>query len=1229
MQDHAYRPWPIISGGFDVQDLMSRKEYLQYYIDKQYDATQIDQELYKNNSLILHSHQLFCRNLLNPVTSYDVLLLKHSTGTGKTIASLSIAVEFIKLFRLQKNQNSRIFIIGYTKEVFRKELLSRVEFGFISKQELEDLELLRKTAERGTQLDRDRLTEYQTKLKRRLTNHIYGGYYEFLGYKEFFNKLLIIEGNRSDLGKLSEAEIWDGLKSNKIKLNIRLLLDFCNSFVIFDEIDNTYNSIEINNNGIAIRILFMIFNNPNHPIFHLQQQDIDMFKGSILKAVLMSATPINTPAEICDLINILAPISEIIKVFELPDDSLGLQRSDLFIDKRKFKPETSDKLRQLLMGRISFLVDDNPRFFPKKIFEGEQLPISKSIERAPGYTGKHIPYIKIVECKMQQNQLKVYEQYMQSGNVLDPTIDYILLDMILPSPDSIGVYKNEHIKELQYASVEWLKQQNLIVNFQRNQQLISGDFMKYENLKRWSSKYYHMMSDIFHNLKHDQGKIIISHQYVRGSGILMIQEILKINGIIDQISNPNDNTLCSICGNKRHANAGHDHEFKAARYILYYGEIDTISLQNSLDKYKSSSNINGYEYRILLGSKIINASINTNAVQNIYIMHYPVDFPTMIQLIGRGARKMSHKMLPLEKQIVRIRIYCNSLELSENDKQLYTYEELRYCEGSQDYYVIQQIDKIMNEVAIDSLINRKLLEPSLSKNTNDLGHLYFKALPDPFNSEYVLPDKPIEFSSFNVHYNQEEISLILYIVKRLFIEVSPAWKLNDLWSKVIEPGFNVYMNSKLLDYENFLIVINFMLQPEQTTNKSINYISEVLNSASSKIIDMNNREFKLIINDDFIMMMPVENRIQKTELGDHNYQTSINNLQDNWHKTQSHTGYKRISITAKLKSSMNYDKQKYNFFMQYQNYDIQDMPTSFENYSIGFHVKLIEDCVLYAFNVLTNPNANPAQLHNFYFKMLYFYDKLGMLIFAESIRDNNDIYNRYNKYCYEENEKSHAQKKFNDFDQRYNHFLMSSFEKSLSNFRFDISKINNILGISDTSSIHPKIEDIELQIPKSHKIRKVSDRILPIGHFMEYNGGLSVVKLIDTSKNSFVYYGSEMIYNKYIKENDIIVGYYEQAVNSIKLNFKTRPPGNNQDIKDNRHKERGVVCEIKKKHEIMEIANKLGITSKIETDSIKNICNEIKLELIFRELKAEREYRRDPSKPQIKWFYMFYEKQLC
>ena len=71
--------------------------------------------------------------------------------------------------------------------------------------------------------------------------------------------------------------------------------------------------------------------------------------------------------------------------------------------------------------------------------------------------------------------------------------------------------------------------------------------------------------------------------------------------------------------------------------------------------------------------------------------------------------------------------------------------------------------------------------------------------------------------------------------------------------------------------------------------------------------------------------------------------------------------------------------------------------------------------------------------------------------------------------------------------------------------------------------------------------------------------------------------------------------------------------------------ERGSVCSTRKKEELHEIAKQLKID--IKGVSIKELCDLIKFELMYRELKSRREARKTNAKKRVRWFYLHFENQ--
>lgn len=1319
----------------DIQNLLKKKEFAQLYVDSKksfkheefLNTLSLNEEIFRENLLILHSHQLFVRNLINPDTPYTRLLLKHSTGSGKTLAAISVAMLFIKYYQLDYNmvqesnfiQTPLVYVIGFSKNIFQRELLRRPEFGFINRDEIIELSRLRYLAETGSQHDREVFTEFEAKLKKRLSRKTRGGFFKFYGYKEFFNRLFLFpetvqlkeeEENEGEtvVSGFNEEQILAGLKSGQITLNLELIDSFKNSLIICDEIHNVYNSSEINNYGIALKMLLNIYDSPDLINKELKiegktTQGVDrihMLKNSNLRILLMSATPINnSPTEIIDLLNLLIPLSK-----QQSKNIRGLIKEDFFEDSRNLKPGALDRIQDMVYGYVSFLRDDNPKYFPEKIIDGVEIKIPDKYlsERVHFYKQTVIPYLKFILCPMSPLHQETYDNLMKESDTLPPD-GQSLIDMVLPNPGLLkthsqkyGLFKTKDIKyNLFNAPKDWLDKHQISLEKipNTNNYYITGEFMKHDNLVKYSAKYAKMLEYIFDNLAKDKGKIVISHQYVKMSGVLFIQEVLRRNGILDEYTGASDDTLCSICGIKRSKhNDKTGHTFIPARFIIYHGDIDRAILDKSIEKFKSGANINGYYFRILIGSKIINEGLDLNAVQNLWIMTVPANFPTLLQIFGRAIRKNSHVGLPSEKNKVKIKIFISV----GNDKHELSYEARKYFEKSQDYLIIQQLEKVFNENAIDAVILRNIIMPPEQKQAykqkdGELGDLYFEP-SKIFGEEWLsihdskeIKLKDLDLTTFRMYHSNEEISLIIYIIKRLFIEQSTVWKYEDLWEMVQDPPFQLQVNPQLFLEENFIIALNTITETQnpqtvdsyQITSIDSNdsRIMRLFDSSDKMIVLPNGKECKIFFipmdkSGYYILFPIITDYVHERDENKSNYLgiSSLNLIGipdidiDNWYRQSENIENSHFQVTKYLKTSnISYNYMKFKFYSQYHDTPIEEMPTATEVYDLDFHTHLIEDSIRYAFNILTNIETPFSEIHEFYFKMLYFYDRLEMILFANALQDTKLI-SHYKDYISPvdidndmiEDRKDAKKKQIILNYEKYNPFLMSSIIKSTGNQSFDIHRLNDFLhkiGHPHYSNVKkaPRLDQIDIakQLKKPKTIKRIPSNMLPVGHFlsssMEASTIVSVPKIYIPSLDSDLNHSSQKT-NPWIKayefnqptddqvDNDIIVGYYEKNPSGIDVKFKLRQPS--QKIKiydDSRLIERGSACTTRKKEELVEIARQLDITNINDSDSIKVICNEIKLELMYREMKERRLFKHmspeDRKKnKRIRWFYFHFER---
>ena len=1108
----------------------------------------VERELAKSNALFFHSYQLFVQNFINIHTPYTRLLLKHSTGSGKTLCSIGIAMQFIEYFKKEEKTIARddigsIYIIAFegAQRAFKTELLRFPQLGFITPKELGMLEILKKKAILNTIEDRTKVASYGSKLINRLSNRKGNGYFKFIGYQALVNELFIRDG--LDLSNMSETEILNSIKDGKLKINKKLVKKFRNSLVICDEIHNVYNSSTKNNWGIALQIL--------------------LDSSNTTRAVFMSATPINNnPTEIVDLLNLL-----------LPADS-RIHKNSIF-DNSNLKEEAIPLLRRLCTGRVSYLIDKNPVQYPERIFLGETIS-----------TIKHLKFIK---CKLTARHLAAYKEcYNEEEKTINQANRYVL-DIILPSPEQEGkfIYNSEDIKKITMADDKWLVSNNITIA----DGVISGECLNINNLKNISNKYFIMLNNIISLIRDRQGKIMIFHNYVEVSGTMFIKEILLRNGILDEETAVSPNTLCSICGltNQEHVDTkktSTEHTFKPVRFIMLHSDLANNIRSRYIDQFNLSSNSMGENIMIIIGSKVLKESIELKAVRHLMVMHRPDNIPTLIQILGRAVRKNSHIVLPVEMRQVYVSLY-----IVTRDDGIESYDELKYADKMKDYNIIQRIEKIMHEEAIDSVINMDIIAKSSAQN-EDIGDLPYT----PTQDIKVIKPEELNLDTFNVYYVQREIDLVTYMIKRAFIETSYVWTFSDLLLYIKNPNFNVEYDTTLISDCSINIALSQLLWTKSyrllnTTRQTV--IENMLDISDKRIItrDGSVRVIKQI--DNYYMLLPLVNGriVLDTDIL---YRNSSNN-----------NNVLSISINRHLQTVnrdiASYKTKKNAFKKKYGEVSIDLMTNVLCEYGIHFHSQFIEECIEYVFKNRIGLIVSNEEYHAFYFKMLYYYDIVDMIVFANTAKSY--IYNLYTNFINtEQNETSEIVEKRNNINN-----LDNRIKRAGCVWCPRISKNTHTKNIKKANV--PDIED-----GKKLAQRKINPEILPIGHFIRDS---AYFYLPDKGWFPSPEYIAD---NKQWLENPIIIGFNVKSNKaSIRLRFKLRNPIQNiTQHKDNRLIEKGSTCSSYNKEKLLTICNQLEIKIVGEI-SISEICTEIYARLLYLEL-IER-----TQGTNIKFFYSHYE----
>jgi hypothetical protein len=502
-----------------IEDIMQRKEFnwLQHWkndsnklLDKEVIPRFLLDDAIKNSmNLKLASYQLFVQNFINPSTPYKRLLMQWATGTGKTIGMLSIAMNFINRYRLeQESGNSEIgtvFIIGFSKRVFMNELLKFQEFGFLNKSEKLKMQHLKKLAMNGVPHDIIAYKEFVNRIKKRFTNRKINGFFKFFGYKEFVNRIFISDKG-VDINELSEDKIKTAIEEGHIKFDKELIVQFKNSLILCDEIHNVYNSLEKNNWGIAIQ-----------SVLNMEET---------CRAVFASATPLsNSPSEIIDLLNLLST------------DKTALKRSDFFTQNLALKDGAIEKIASHAYGKVSYLQDTNPMYYPSVINEGEII--------------RGIDYLKFIRCPMSDYHYKTYKDFYKG---VIPQDGQYLVDFVIENPNGTdGLFKSGDIKSIIPYATKKFKDD---YGFDFENERIIGPALKRENLIKYSSKFVSLLDHILLAVKNNLGKIMIYHNYVHMSGILFIEQVLLNNGFLDEFSPPSNDSICFYCGKPKKVHEG-------------------------------------------------------------------------------------------------------------------------------------------------------------------------------------------------------------------------------------------------------------------------------------------------------------------------------------------------------------------------------------------------------------------------------------------------------------------------------------------------------------------------------------------------------------------------------------------------------------------------------------------------------------------------------------------------
>lgn len=799
-----------------------------------------DNLIHESGRLELNTYQAFVKNLMNPMSDLRSLLLVHMTGTGKTITALATATEYVKQYQsnVEDKSISSIIVLGYTKDIFKKEILSHPEFEFVSIEDAEQLKDLESHMhESSTIADQYQMKKRQ--FQKRLSKRDVNGIYQFYGYRQFANRVInvddvrnmikerktnnTIDSDEPDLSDFDPKLLKTWIDSGKVRLNVNFIKSLAKSFVICDEVHNLYKLNILNTYGIAIQCMFDYF-------FKTLPED-DINYGS-LRSLLLSATPLTSSAlEIIPIVSLLT--------------SVHLPPSEIFKDVDgvdQLTPNGSAKIRQILGGKVSYIMDDNPKEYPSSSFAGEYI--------------KNIDYVKFVRTKPSGVQLNYFKHWQNRLNGMsEERGTNMVKDIVLPATNE---HKNGVIFSRNIADLSELPKNIAVYKSQSG--IYSSNIFQLKELSKYSSKYAKLVEMCLNMKGKDHGKLFIYHPFIQGSGTDLIVSILLANGFIMNGDIPTNDSICMNCNVKYAKHSGSiDHSFNPVVIDVITGYLSKSTVATILNEYNSESNIYGEKLKIIIGSKAMRESHTLKACRHVIITHEPGSISEMIQIVGRAVRKKVHQMLPVDMRSVLIHVITTNVSDIDNVKKDPTAnEELSYKFKVMQYVQINKIERIMYDISIDYLINFrfKMREtPILLGEPFELDNTAHKFYQDKLTKEYAnlrngISLKSLATNRFNVFYLEGEVRVVVMIIKRILLDHQYVISIREIRNVIREPPFGVEYNTKLISDESISCALSKIVfssdQVRMILSDKTNSLVSSLYDQSSLLVDREGRQYHIV-----------------------------------------------------------------------------------------------------------------------------------------------------------------------------------------------------------------------------------------------------------------------------------------------------------------------------------------------------------------------------------------------
>lgn len=706
--------------------IASKREFINTQYESKITKSQDEFEEYANKmcnlSFELNPHQQFVRNFLSSSTPYNSLLLYHGLGTGKTCTAIGVSEE-MRRYQREMETTKRIMVIAspnvqdnFKLQLFDEKKLSQENGvwnlqGCTGKQLLRDINPMSvKGFSREKVCDKIRVLIKQN--------------YLFLGYRQFANYIERVEEkvkhkNPSNNDKVQMAK----------KLRKAYEKEFGGRLIIIDEVHNVKSTSEDAENKKIARSF-------QNLVRYVQKMHL----------ILLSATPLyNDHREIIFLLNIMRK----------NDKRRMISNSEIFDAMGNFvKNDNGDeigksRLIEYVRGYVSFVRGENPYTFPYRIFpklfdpsksmlseqnkiEYPSIQMNNKTIRAP------IEYVDVYPVEIGERQQEVYNMLIdkiatkpEEDTVVEKDIGYNSLIAPIQALNIGFPSLDETKKGIQLIGEEGL---NSIMTYEKNDTANTP----YKSNFKYRPKILEKYGEIFSrkNIGKYSGKIKqICDHVANGKGIHLIYNSNIMGGIIPMALALEEMGFTRY-GNNKSLFQKKENRKTNKKYIIISG--DKYFSPNNPDDVNASTdeaNVDGNKIQVILISKAGFEGIDFKYIRHIHVMDPWYNMNRIEQIIGRGVRNCSHKLLPFTKRNVCIYLYGTILE----DKKYESADMYLYRRSEKKALQIGKITRTLKESAVDCLLNIHQLDYDKDKFN---GLKLTIELGNNVNIDYLVGDDP-------------------------------------------------------------------------------------------------------------------------------------------------------------------------------------------------------------------------------------------------------------------------------------------------------------------------------------------------------------------------------------------------------------------------------------------------------------------------------------------------------